>query len=398
MKRWLFLVLIVVALVVGIGSYKGLAVFKMFEEFKAMGYPKQTISTIKASTEEWRPQLAAVGSLRAVRGAELSAEIGGLVEQVSIPAGSEVKAGSVLVQLVAAADRAKLDQLKADAEIAEANFKRDTLQFEAQAISRAALDASASAHKSARAKLAEQQALVAQKTIRAPFSGHLGISTINPGRYLNPGDTIVTLQQLDPIHVDFSLPQQALSQLSKGQKVRVRTDIDPQQTYEGTISAINPVVDADTRNVKIQATLRNPSGRLLPGMYARLSIEVGEPGRYITLPQNAVAYNPFGETVFVLVPYRVYKAEQAAKKTGKAEAPAAAPEGTAEMPDDQLVAKQVFVTVGPTRGDQVAILNGVAAGDEVVTSGTLKLKNGAAVIVNNDVQPANDPAPTPYEQ
>lgn len=400
MKRWLILIVAVIALVLVIGGFKGFEVFKMIQGFKAMGYPKQTISTIKAGEQDWRPELAAVGSLRAVRGADLSTEVGGLVKEVAIKSGSEVKAGALLVQLVARSDYAKLDQLRANADIAAVNYKRDQLQLEAQAISQAQLDASAATLKSVQAQVAEQQALVEKKAIRAPFAGQLGISTINPGQYLNPGDKIVTLQQLDPIYVDFSLPQQALAQLALGQKVTAHSDSDPEARYEGTISAINPVVDTDTRNVKLQATLRNPKHRLLPGMFASVAVEVGEPGHYITLPQNAVTYNPYGETVFVLMPYGQYKAEQAQKDrdSGAAPKPAPAPGAAPEMPDDQLVAKQVFVTTGPTRGDQVAILKGLKAGDEVVTSGTLKLKNGTAVIVNNSVQPTSDPNPKPVEE
>ncbi|GAC1634088.1 MAG: efflux RND transporter periplasmic adaptor subunit [Nevskia sp.] len=426
MKRWLSLIGIVVVIILIIGVTKGLQVKKTIAGFAAMPEPQSAVSTQKARMMDWSSELAAVGSLRAVRGVDLSTEVAGLVRSMNFQSGQEVKEGQPLLQLIADSDTAKLASLQAAADLAEINYKRDQLQVDAEAISKSQLDTSASTLRSAKAQVAEQAALVAKKTIRAPFPGRLGISTVNRGQYLNPGDKIVTLQQLDPIYVDFNLPQQSLPQIGVGQKVSATTDSFPGAAFDGEISAVNPTIDTDTRNVRIQATLRNPQRKLLPGMFSNVKVTVGRGQRYLTLPQTAVTYNPYGETVFVVVrrgeentpdpnmPAVLAKnqaldkidadqhAADAAKLAAakgeqpKAAAPAAAPADPNAPP--VLVARQVFVTTGPTRGDQVAILSGLKEGDEVVTTGQIKLKNGTRVNVNNSVTPSFDAAPTPQEQ
>ncbi|MCK9193000.1 MAG: efflux RND transporter periplasmic adaptor subunit [Nevskia sp.] len=424
MKRWLTLIGVVVVLVLVIGGLKAYGIFQLIQGFKAQGEPKFTVSTQVAASAEWLQELSAVGSLRAVRGVDVVSEVPGLVQNIAFKSGQEVKAGTPLVQLVADTDIAHLHSLQASAELAETNYKRDLLQFEAEAISKSQLDTSALTLKGAKALAAEQAALVAKKTIQAPFSGRLGISTLNPGAYLNAADKIVTLQQLDPIYVDFSLPQQALTQLRVGQKISAVSDSFPEQTFAGEISVINPIIDTDTRNVLVQATLRNPDRKLLPGMFASVKIVVGAPQRYLTLPQTAVTFNPYGETVFVIVhrgeenaadpnkPQALQqteglgkadadlKAEEAAKakaaKGEKDEKPKDAAPASTEPPP--LVARQLFITTGPTRGDQIAITSGLKEGDEVVTSGQLKLKNGVRIVVNNSVVPANSPDPKPVDQ
>jgi membrane fusion protein (multidrug efflux system) len=376
MKRWLVLGAVVVGLILVIGGVKGYSTYKMIKGFAAQGTPKFTVSTMKVQYEDWLPQLSAVGSLRAERGADLSAEVDGTVDSIQFRSGDNVKAGQELVRLRAADETAHLESLKATAALAEINFKRDTAQFDAEAISQAVLDTDAATLRSARAQVAEQQALVAKKLVRAPFAGQMGIRAVDVGQYLAAGTKIVTLQQLDPIFVDFALPQQSLSQIRVGQKTSVTSDAFPDTTFDGEVSALDPQVDTDTRNVRIRATLKNPERKLLPGMFANVRVEVGAPVRYLTLPQTAVAYNPYGATVYIVGP-------------PTAEAGAAKPAGGAPA----LVAKQVFVTTGATRGDQVAILTGIKEGDEVVTSGQIKLRNGAAVTINNSVQPSNDADP-----
>jgi len=417
MKRWFTLIGVVAALVVVIGGLKAYSIYTLIQGFKAQGEPKFTVSTQLAQYQDWSPELSAVGSVRAVRGVDVTGEVGGLVQTISFKSGDDIKSGATLVQLLADSDIAKLNTLQAAAELAEVNYKRDQQQFAAEAISRSQLDNSALTLKGAKAQVAEQAALVAKKTIRAPFAGHLGISTLNPGAYLNAADKIVTLQQLDPVYVDFTLPQQALSQLKNGLKVAAVSDSFPDTTFSGEISAINPIVDADTRNVRIQATLHNPKHLLLPGMFTSVRVTVGAPQRYLTLPQTAVTFNPYGETVFVVVhrgeenqpdpnkPAALQQsealakadAELKAKPDAKTEAaPAAAAPASSEPPPQ--VARQVFVTTGATRGDQIAITSGLAEGDEVVTSGQLKLKNGARVVINNSVAPSNSPDPKPVDQ
>jgi membrane fusion protein (multidrug efflux system) len=368
----------------------------MIQGFKAMGIPKQTISTVAAAAQEWRPELKAVGTLRAVRGADLSAEVSGIVDDIRFQSGQEAKTGTLLLTLRSADDAAQLNALKATADLAEINFKRDQAQYEAQAISKAQLDNAEATLKNAKAQVAQQSALLAKKFISAPFAGTLGIRAVDVGQFLQAGSKIVTLQSLDPIYVDFYLPQQALNQLLVGQTVKAHSDTFPDLDFKGEISAIDPKVDTDTRNVQVRATLKNPEHKLLPGMYATVKIAVGETAHYLTVPQNAVTFNPYGETVFVVTTAEQYQAEQDAKaKTdGTASAAGGAPQGDPK----QLVSKQVFITVGPTRGDQIAILKGIQAGDQVVTSGQLKLKNGTAVEINNKVQPLDNPNPKPVDE
>ena len=344
----------------------------------------QVVSATEVKTLDWQPLLSAVGTVTAVRGVDVTTEIAGLVRTIAFKSGDEVKAGALLLQLNADSDIAALQSLQAAADLSATTLARDRQQFEADAISKAQLDNDVADLKSRRALVAQQQALIAKKTIRAPFAGRLGITTVQPGQYLNPGDRIVTLQTIDPIYVDFYLPQKQLGGLRLGQVVNLTTDGFPGQAFPGKITAISPKVDSTTRNILVEATLPNPKRLLLPGMFANATVEVGEKQRYLTLPQTAITYNPYGSTVFVVGP------AQAASGAAAASAPAPAASG--------LAVRQVFVTTGETRGDQVAVLKGLSEGQQVVTSGQVKLKNGTPVVVDNSVQPANSPNPTPQEK
>jgi membrane fusion protein (multidrug efflux system) len=341
----------------------------------------QVVTAVKAQTAEWQPQLTSVGTLAPVRGVDVTTEIAGLVREVRFKSGDEVKAGQVLFELNADSDVAQLRALQAAADLSGTTLKRDKLQLSAQAISQAQVDSDEADLKSKQALVAQQKALVDKKTIRAPFAGKLGITAINPGQYLNPGDKLVTLQTIDTVYVDFYVPQKQLASLSIGQKLNLGSDAYPGVGFPAKVTSISPKVDAATRNVQVQATVPNAKRQLLPGMFANVSLEQGELKKYLTLPQTAITYNPYGSTVFVLAP----------------------PAANAKDPlkDDKgqpyLVAQQVFVTTGPTRGDQVAILTGLKEGQTVVTSGQLKLKNGTPATIDNKVQPANSPNPTPQE-
>lgn len=427
MKRWLILIGVVVALILVIGVTKALQVKKTIAGYAAAPEPQSAVSSAKAELLDWSTELPVVGSLRAVRGVDLSTELAGLVQNVAFRSGEDVKAGAPLLQLVADADNAKLRSLQANAELAQLNYKRDELQLSAEAISRAAYESSAATVKSAKAAVDEQKAMIAKMAIRAPFAGRLGISTVNRGQYLTAGASVVTLQQLDPIYADFNLPQQQLAQLKIGETVKATIDSFPGQVFEGTISAIDPIVDTDTRNVRVQTTLGNPQQRLLPGMFADLRVAVGKPQRYLTLPQTAVTFNPYGETVFVVVKrgeenapdpnlpatlaknqaldkvdseQRAADAAKAAEAKGEKPAAAAAPAAKPVDPNAPpvLVVRQVFVVSGPKRGDQVAIVSGLKEGDEVVTTGQVKLRNGTRVSINNAVQPSFDANPQPKDQ
>ncbi len=328
----------------------------------------QVVSTIEARMLEWQPQLAAIGSLVAVRGVDVSSEVAGQVRAVRFKSGQDVRAGQVLVQLNADADIALQRSLRAAVDLAVQVLARDREQFAAQAVSQAQIDADEADLKVKRANLAQQDALVAKKTIRAPFAGRVGITTVAPGQFLGAGDKIVTLQALDPIHVDFTLPQKQFGAIAIGQRATLASDAHPQQSFTGTITAISPKVDPATRNLLLEATLANPKRQLLPGMFARVEIEVGDKQRRLTLPQTAITYNPYGSTVFVVEPGEPRKV------------------------------KQVFVTAGATRGDQIAITSGVIEGQEIVTSGQVKLKNGSEVRIDNSVQPADSANPKPQER
>jgi membrane fusion protein, multidrug efflux system len=363
----LLAVVVVFGLVFGFIYAKG----QMTKGFMAtMSNPPQTVTATKANTSQWQPKIDAVGSLRAVKGADLSLEVAGVVDELAFNSGDDVEAGAELMKLRDADDRAKLDSLKATAELNEITYQRDQKQFQLQAVSQATIDTDAANLKNAKAQVAQQQAILDKKFLRAPFAGHLGIRAVDLGQYLGAGTTIVTLQALDPIFLDFFVPQQAVDQVKIGQQVAVKIDAYKDQTFTGEISAVNPKVDATSRNVQIRATLKNADHKLLPGMYATVEIPTGGPQSLITLPQTAIAYNPYGNTVYIVDT----KGNDASGKP-------------------QQIARQTFVTTGATRGDQVAVLKGVNEGEMVVTSGQIKLHNGSIVLIDNTVAPTADASP-----
>lgn len=376
MIKRMVIMLVAVSLLFGaIFAYHILKARMQKKSMGAMQAPPVTVTALKAEYQSWQPELKAVGSLRAVRGVDVTSEVAGLVQTLYFNSGDEVKENQVLLQLKADSDIAQLRSLEAAAGLAQTVYDRDKKQFEVQAVSGALLEADAADLKSKRAQVAQQAALVDKRTIRVPFAGKLGISTVNPGQYINPGDKIVTLQSLDLIYIDFYLPQQELSRVSLGQSVSVTTDSFPDRTFTGRITSVNPQVDQTTRNFETEATIDNPRRLLLPGMYASVVVRSGAVQHYLTLPQTAVTFNPYGETVFLI------------EEKGKG------PEG-----QPLLIARQAFVTTGPTRGDQIAILKGIKGEDVVVTSGQLKLKSGSRVIINNQFQPSNNPAPKPPDE
>lgn len=369
MIRMLIIVGILFALIF---LYKGFVSF-MMKRFFASQSPVETVSTIKAEYQTWQHTLKATGSVRAIKGVNVTTELAGMVKNIYFTPGSTVEQGTVLVQLNADSDVAQLLALQATAELARITYERDKAQYAFKAVSKQTVDADLQNLKNALAQVAQQAANVEKKTIRAPFTGHLGISAVNPGQYLNPGDKVVNLQSLDPIYVDFYLPQQALAHLRMGQEVQVKSDTFPKQVFKGKITTIDPAVDTNTRNVEVEATLSNPKYELTPGMFVAAEVDTGAPQRYITLPQAAISYNPYGDIVYIV------------RKGGK--------DKHGKENKDLLIAKQAFVVTGPTRGDQVAVLQGVKEHDVVVTSGQLKLKNGSVVAINNKVQPSNSPTP-----
>lgn len=376
LRRRMIIMLCGVFLLLGlIFGFNQLKIFMIKYFISSMGLPPATVSTMVVANTEWQPKLSSVGNIRAFRGVELSTELGGLVQSVPIKSGMDVKEGDLLIKLNDVSDVAQLKSLKALADLAKVINERDRQQLAIQAISKNVFDTSLADAASKQAQVEQQTALVAKKNLKAPFSGRVGIVMINPGQYVNPGDKLLTLQTLDPIFVDFNLPQSTASQIQVGQEIVVTTDAFKDASFTGKITAVSPKVDTNTRNIQIEAQLANPDKKILPGMFANVNIKLGDEVKLLTLPQTAVTYNPYGSTVFI------------AKPTGKKD----------KKGNPGLEAQQVFVTTGPTRGDQVAILKGIEEGATVVTSGQLKLKNGTPLIVNNQVLPANSPNPQPQE-
>ena len=367
----IIMVLLVGAVVGGVFAWQGVigSFTKKFMEQAATA--PQTVSTVTAAETDWQAQTHAIGTLRAVRGADLSAQASGVVDEIEFDSGNDVPAGKLLLKLKPNDDFAKLDQLEAAAELAAQTYKRDQEQFAAQALSQANLDSDVSTLKSARAQVVAQRALIDEKIVKAPFAGRLGIRQVDLGQYLAAGATIVTLQALDPILIDFYVPQQALENLKAGQAVSAAIDTYPGEEFAGVVESINSKVDTASRNVQVRASFQNADHRLIPGMFASIAIDSGDKTRHIALPQTAITYNPYGNTVYVV--------EHGKAADGK--------------PRD--VVQQRFVTLGATRGDEVAVLSGVAAGDVVVSAGQMKLRNGTPIVVNNTVQPTDDRNPKP---
>lgn len=356
----------------GIFLYKGFVSYMIRKSMHAKGIPPVAVSAITVAYESWQPTITATGTIRAVKGVDVTTEITGLVKEIPMNSGKEVKKGDILVELNASTELALLAALEAQAQLAEVTYQRDKAQYAIQAVSKAVLDADEANLKDKSAQVIHQSSIVAKKTIRAPFDGRLGIININLGQYLNPGDKIVTLQSLDPIYVDFALAQQEFPEIKENQPITFITDTYSAETFTGKINAINSKVDPITRTVAVEAILTNPDRKLLPGMYGLVNLMISSSKEYLTLPQTAISYNPYGEFVYILK-------EKGKDSSGK----------------PLFVANQKFVTLGNTRGDQVQIVNGLSKGDVIVTSGQLKLKNGSVVFINNKVVPTNNPNSDP---
>lgn len=373
----MIIMLVAVGILFGlIFGWKAIGNYMMSQYFLQMKSPAVTVSTMKVETSLWQPTLKSVGSMRARLGVNVTTELAGMVQTILFTPGALVKKGAVLAQLNADAELGQLRSLQAQVELAKITYKRDKAQYAVRAVSRQTVDTDEWNLRNLEAQVAQQAATVQKKTIRAPFAGQLGINNINPGQYLNVGDTVTTLQALDPLYADFYLPQQDLAQLKVGQTVKVVTDTFPEKVFLGKITTIEPIVDSATRNVQVEATIPNPDYLLKPGMFTRVEVETGAKESHLTLPQSAISFNPYGDIVFL-----VKQSDQKDKNNKPI-----------------LVVKQVFVTVGETRGDQIAVLKGLHEGDIVVTSGQLKLKNGSHVLINNKIQPSNEASPKVAER
>ena len=370
-KPLVIMVVLVILVIGGVFAWEAF-VGSMTKKFMAQAATApQTVLTVVARKSTWQAQIRAIGSLRAVRGADLSAQASGVVNDIAFDSGNDVPAGRVLLKLKPNDDYAKLEQLQAAAELADQTLKRDREQFAAQAISQATIDTDVSTLKSANAQVVAQHALIEEKIVRAPFAGRLGIRQVDLGQYLAAGTTVVTLQALDPMLIDFYVPQQALEHLKIGQIATATIDTFPGESFKGTVESINSKVDNASRNIQVRASFKNADRRLVPGMFATVAIDSGDSSTQVTVPQTCITHNPYGDTVYLLV--------HGKGSDGKA----------------KDTVEQRFVTLGATRGDQVALLAGVKEGDVVVSAGQIKLRNGSTVIVNNAVQPTDDVNPTP---
>lgn len=371
-KRMILMLGLMVVLLTGLGFVK----FRQVESaVQAASFqpPPEAVTSIVAQREQWPATMGIIGTVEAVKGVTVSADLAGIVEHITFDSGQSVREGDALVELDTRQERAQLASLEAQSDLARLNYGRMEQLLNAGVISRQEYDQATAQQKATAANVAEIRATIERKTIRAPFSGVLGIRKVNLGQYLSGGSAVVPLQSLNPIYVDFGVPQQTAAQVRVGSTLHITSEDVAGQMFTGRVTAIDSVVDEATRNVQVQATLSNPEGKLRPGMFVQVEVGVGASRPVITLPASAISYAPYGDSVFVITDLKDPKGQT------------------------YRGVRQQFVKVDGSRGDQVAVVSGLNPGDEVVTSGVFKLRNGAAVQVNNKVQPGNNPAPKPED-
>jgi len=370
-KRMIVMLTATALFVAGLGFVKFRQIQSAIAQGAAFQPPPDAVTTIVAHQEEWSASLSAIGTVAAVQGVTVSADLPGTVERIAFESGTAVREGEVLALLDTRQEQAQLTAAEAQRDLARLNFERMQGLLNERVISQSEFDRATAEQRQGEARVGEIRAAIARKTIRAPFSGVLGIRRVNLGQYLSGGDALVTLQSLNPIYVNFGVPQQSSSQMRVGRNVRITADSLPGLEFTGRVTAIDSIVDEATRNIQVQATLANPGGKLRPGMFVQAEAGVGSSSTIVALPASAISYAPFGDSVFVVTDLK-----NPAGQTYRG-------------------VRQQFVKLGPARGDQIAVTSGVKPGDEVVTSGLFKLRNGAAVVVNNKVKPTNSPKPKP---
>jgi membrane fusion protein, multidrug efflux system len=373
-KQW---VVFAVGLVVVVGLLVGIKAGQIVTMVKAgetMVPPPEAVTSAQVEASEWESVRAAIGSLTALQGVTLAAELPGTVREIGFESGTSVKRGAILVRLDTSAEEAQLASAKADAALARLNHERAKRLRQGEANSQAELDAAEARAASNDATVRNLEAIIAKKTIRAPFDGRIGIRQVELGQVVAPGTPIASLQSVTPIRADFWLPQQALADVKLGLRARLRTDTFPGQEWEGEVTTVNPEVDPSTRNVRFRATFQNADGRLRPGMFANVQVLSDEKRQVVTVPATAVIFQPYGDSVFTL--------EEAKDKAG----------------NKTTIARQKFIRTGERRGDLVAIADGLKAGETVVSSGAFKLRNGAAVKVDNTLAPRAELRPKPENE
>jgi membrane fusion protein, multidrug efflux system len=369
-KRMILMVALMVAFIAGLGFIKFKQFQAMAEQFAAMQPPPDAVTTIVASEEDWPNSINAIGTVAAVQGVTVSADLPGVVDRIAFDSGKTVEKGDVLVQLDTRQEQAQLAGAESALELARLNHERMQGLVKQDAVSRAEYDTAAATYKQAEARIGEIRATIERKTIRAPFSGVLGIRQVNLGQYLTGGDPVVPLQSLNPIYVNFAVPQQDTADMRIGRTVHITVGELGNGEFTGRVSAVDSVVDPTTRNVQVQATLANPGGKLHPGMFVQAQVMLGAAQNVIALPASAINYAPYGDSVFVVSDLKN-------------------PQG-----QSYRGVRQQVVKLGAARGDQIAVLTGIKPGEEIVTSGVFKLRNGAPIQINNNVQPGNSKTPT----
>lgn len=368
-KRILFAVLGLLIVIAVLAGVKALQIRAMVEQGKKAVLPPETVTTVTARSESWETSLSAVGSLTAVQGVTVAAELPAKVVEIAFDPGAKVKRGDLLIRQDTSVEEAQLPGAEAQVTLTESVLARDVEMLQEKIISQADFDAAAAGHRQAMAQVKTLRATIAKKTIRTPFGGRLGVRQVNLGQTLKEGDPIVTLQSLDPIFVNFALPQQELSQLRTGLPVRVTSDASPGLAIHGRITTVNPLVDAETRNIQVQATVANQAEKLRPGMFVNAAVGLPVRQKALVIPATGVLYAPYGDSVFVV-------ADDNAVKGGKA-------------------LRQQFVRLGEKRGDFVAVNSGLKEGEIIVSTGVFKLRNGQAVVIDNRLAPPFKIAPRP---
>ncbi len=378
-KRMIWMLIGAIVVFGGVFGVKAMMSAGMNQFFDNMPQPASSITAATAKSERWSDNEESVGTFVAINGTNVTTEAGGVVKSIEFEAGQPVKAGQVLIRLNTANELATLNSLEATAKLAAVQRDRWRKLGQDKLVSLDEVEQRATAAASARANADAQRALIAQKTIRAPFDGFLGIRQVNLGQFVNPGDPIVSLQALDPIYLDFSLPEKLMGQVQGGTRVRATLDAMPGRTFEGEVTAIQPEVDANTRNFKVQATFDNAEGNLRPGTFAHVGFALGGERTVVVIPQTAVSFNPYGNAVYVISKKK--RAEGEKDMQGK------------PLTGDKLIVTQRFIKTGATRGDLIAVTDGLKPGEQVATSGLLKLRNDAEVTINNKVLPTADAQP-----
>jgi membrane fusion protein, multidrug efflux system len=338
------------------------------------GMPPTTVTSAEVKQENWPTLLSAVGGVSAVEGAVVSSELAGVVAEIRFENGGVAKKGDVLMQLDASAEEAQMHSAEADLQLARADLQRAGDLTARKVISKAAFDAAESKYKQKAASVDQMRSMIVKKTVHAPFDGQLGIRQVNVGQSIDARHPVVALTSLDPVFVDFALPQQHLGQLKEGLEVRMRSDAMPGREFTGKLTAINSMVDASTRNVSLQATLPNPDHVLRPGMFAKVEVVLPRKEPVLAIPATAISYAPYGDSVFVIE-------KKKDEKTGK----------------ESQVIRQQFIRIGETRGDFVTVKQGLKASETVVSSGVFKLRNGMPVVINNELAPKPEVNPTPAQ-